>query len=418
MLRCLNLSDVSDIFIVTNEAQKFFVIGQMEELGLQVPAENILIEPSAKNTLPAICFGMDEIKKRFGRSVVGVFPSDHILDEKAMSIINASEKLAAEYLVTFGIKPTGPHTGYGYIKPGEKLDNGMKVLEFREKPELDKAKQYLKEGCLWNSGMFLFDTELFFDELKIHSPLIFAAFAEPDRDETEIYNEMPSISIDYGIMEKSSRVAVVRLDDKWSDLGDFDSLYNESPQNENGNAIYNCDDISIDSTANLIYSRENKVVSLIDVNEMVVVDTADALLVCPRKSCQKVKEVVSRLKEQKNEKAFIHQTVYRPWGSYTVLETSERHIIKNISVPPGKKLSLQLHNHRSEHWVVVKGMAWVQVDDEQFYLRQGESTFIKPGIKHRLSNPGKIPLEIIEVQLGEYVAEDDIVRFEDEYGRM
>jgi mannose-1-phosphate guanylyltransferase/mannose-6-phosphate isomerase len=416
--RCLKLSDISEIFVVTNEAQKFFVSGQIEELGLHVPVENILIEPQGKNTLPAICFGMHEIQKKFGKCLAAVFPSDHILDIKAMEKIKSAQDLSSKYLVTFGITPSAPHTGYGYIKPGKNLEIGSKVLEFREKPGLEAAKKYIQEKCLWNSGMFMFDTDVFFKELKKHAPDIMAAFTQKDKKIKEIYNELPSISIDYGIMEKSDNVAVVPLEYKWSDLGDFDSLFQEAQKNENGNASYNCDDLSLNSNGNLIYSKKDKIVSLIDVKDMVVVDTPDALLVCPRKSCQKVKEIVTSLKSQKNEKAFFHRTVYRPWGSYTTMEESERSKIKNITVTPGKKLSLQIHNHRSEHWVVVRGMAWINVDGKEFYLRQGESTFIKAGIKHRLSNPGTIPLEIIEVQLGDYVGEDDIERFEDDFGRV
>lgn len=417
VLRCLKLSKPSEMFIVTNEAQKFFVTGQVGEIGINIPKENILIEPEGKNTLPAICFGMREIEKRFGSSVAGVFPSDHILDIKTMDTIAGAGKLAAEYLVTFGVIPTSPHTGYGYIKPGKTIERGFKVSEFREKPELEKAVKYLEEGCLWNSGMFMFSTGVFFSELKAHAPDIFAAFVSK-KDIQQIYHELPSISIDYGIMEKSKRVAAVRLEYNWSDLGDFDSMYAQSKKNEKGNAAYNCDDASLNSTSNLVYSKQGKIVSLIDVNDTVIVDTADALLVCPRKSSQKVKEIVTKLKEMKDERALVHQTVYRPWGSYTVLEHSKRHKIKNIRVAPGKKLSLQLHNRRSEHWVVVKGTALVQVDGEEFHLREGESMFIKPKTKHRLSNRGDTALEIIEVQLGDYVGEDDIVRFEDEFGRV
>ena len=418
VLRCLKLSDRSEIFVVTNEAQKFFVSGQIEELGIEIPQKNILIEPQGKNTLPAICFGMNEIIKHYGKCTVGVFPSDHTLDMAAMEQIKKAAKLCSKYLVTFGITSVSPHTGYGYIKPGKDLEIGSKILEFREKPGLEAAKKYIREKCLWNSGMFMFDTGVFFKELQKYTPDILAAFTQYGADIEKIYNEIPSISIDYGIMEKSDKVAVVRLESKWSDLGDFDSIFQETEKNEKGNAVYNCDDLSLNSTDNLIYSRKGKAVSLIDVNDMVVVDTADALLVSPRKSCHKVKDIVTSLKDQNNEKALFHLTVYRPWGSYTTLEESDRHKIKIIMVTPGKKLSLQLHNHRSEHWVVVKGMAWIRVDDKEFYLRHGESTFIKAGIKHRLSNPGTIPLEIIEVQLGDYVGEDDIERFEDDFGRV
>jgi mannose-1-phosphate guanylyltransferase/mannose-6-phosphate isomerase len=414
--RCLTLSDITEIFVVTNESQKFFVSGQIKECGYDIPVENILIEPKGKNTLPAICFGMREIEKRYGKSVVGVFPSDHILDRGVMKIIAGAESMASDSLVTFGITPRSPHTGYGYIKPGQALGDGFGVLEFREKPVLAQAKKYVTEGCLWNSGMFLFNTELFFSELKTYVPDVFKAFEASD-DIHAVYEVVPSISIDYGIMEKSSRVAVVRLDEKWSDLGNFDAMYDEFEKDGSGNVVYICDNVSIGSTDNLIYSKPKKLVSLIDVSGMVVVDTPDALLVCPRSSSQKVKDLVTMLKKKDDERAYLHQTVYRPWGSYTVLESSERHKIKNIMVMPEKRLSLQLHHHRSEHWVVVKGMAQVQVDGREFFLSPGESTFIKGGVKHRLSNPGKIPLEIIEVQLGDSVAEDDIVRFDDEYGR-
>ncbi len=415
--RCLGISDIKEIFVVTNESQKFFVIGQIKELGYDFPNENILVEPEGKNTLPAICFGMREIEKRHGSAVVGVFPSDHILDKSAMKTIAGAEALTRDYLVTFGIVPSSPHTGYGYIKPAQAIGTGYRVSEFREKPAIDEAIKYVKEGCLWNSGIFLFDTGVFFAELNTHAPLVFKAF-ELSSDIDDIYKNVPAVSIDYGIMEKSVRVAVVRLDAKWSDLGNFDSLYNEFEKDSAGNVVYGCEDVLINSADNLIYSKPKKLVSLIDINDIVVVDTPDALLVCPRSSSQKVKDVVAALKNKNDERAYIHDIVYRPWGSYTILENSERHKIKNITVMPEKRLSLQLHHHRSEHWVVVKGMARVQVDSEEFFLRPGESTFIRAGVKHRLSNPGKLPLEIIEVQLGDAVDEDDIVRFDDEYGRL
>lgn len=403
-----------------NESQKFFVVGQIKELGYEISIENILIEPEGKNTLPAISFGMCEIEKRFGRSVVGVFPSDQILDENAIKTIVSADKIASNYLVTFGIVPKSPHIGYGYIKPAEEIEIGNKVSEFMEKPNLSNAKKYIDEGCLWNSGMFLFDTNLFFAELKEHAPEFEEAFDKSSKTSNieDIYRKLPSISIDYGIMEKSQRVAVVKLDHEWSDLGDFDAIYDEFKKDESRNVIYECDDVLIGSTDNLIYSKPNKIVSLIDVDDMVVVDTQDALLVCPRKSSQKVKDVVTALKDKNDERVYLHQTVYRPWGSYTILEKAERHKIKNIMVMPEKSLSLQMHHHRSEHWVVVKGMACIQVNGKQQFLRQGESTFIRSGEKHRLSNYGKIPLEIIEVQLGECVDEDDIVRFDDEHERV
>ncbi|AKB29891.1 Mannose-1-phosphate guanylyltransferase (GDP) [Methanosarcina siciliae T4/M] len=416
VLRCLEVSDVSEIFVVTNEAQKFFVIGQIKEIGYSIPPENVLIEPEGKNTLPAIFFGMKEIGQKFGNSIVGVFSSDHVLDRAAMATISSAEKLASDYLVTFGVVPTFPHTGYGYIKAAEPCEPGYRVSEFREKPDFETAQKYIEEGCLWNSGMFLFETGLFFEEVKKHAPSIFACF-ERGGSIDEIYACVDNVSIDYGIMEKSDKVAVVKLNQKWSDLGNFAAIYDELEKDSVGNVVYECDPMLLNSDGNLVYSKCGKIVSLIDIKDMVIVDTSDALLICPKSSSQKVKEIVSDLKGRNDERAFIGQTVYRPWGSYTLLDVSPGHKIKNITVLSDHKLSLQLHYHRSEHWVVVKGMACVEVDGEQFFLRPGESTFIRAGQKHRLSNPGKVPLEIIEVQLGELVDEGDIVRFNDVYGR-
>ena len=415
VLRCQEISDPSGIFIVTNESQKFLVSGQLEEIESNIPKENVLIEPMGKNTLPAICFGLHEIEKRFGRSTVGVFSSDHLMDAEAMETIAGAQELSHDYLVTFGVVPDCAHTGYGYINPGAAVGNGYEVSGFREKPNIEDAKRYVDDGYLWNSGMFLFDTELFLAEVAAYAPELVDAFSSGDINEA--YDAMPSISIDYAIMERSDKVAVVRLDHRWSDMGNFDAMYNEFEKNADANVVYDCDDVTLNSSGNLIYSEKNKLVSLIDVDDMIVVDTPDALLVCPRASSQKVKDVVDILKAEQDSRADLHMTVYRPWGRYTILEDSDLHKIKNIMVIPGKKLSVQLHHHRSEHWIVVKGMACVEVDGEHYFLRQGESTFIRAGVKHRLSNPGKVGLEIIEVQLGEYLGEDDIVRFDDEYGR-
>jgi mannose-1-phosphate guanylyltransferase/mannose-6-phosphate isomerase len=264
--------------------------------------------------------------------------------------------------------------------------------------------------------MFLFETQLFFEEVEKHVPSVSACF-ENGKDINEIYACVDNISIDYGVMEKSDRVAVVKLEQKWSDLGNFAAIYDEFEKDPEGNVVYQCDPLLLNSDGNLVYSKCGKIVSLIDIKDMVVVDTSDALLICPKSSSQKVKDIVTTLKDREDERADIGQTVYRPWGSYTLLEASAEHKIKNITVLPNHKLSLQLHYHRSEHWVVVKGMACVEVGGQQSFLRPGESTFIRAGEKHRLSNPGKVPLEIIEVQLGELVDEADIVRFDDAYGR-
>ncbi|WP_407282017.1 mannose-1-phosphate guanylyltransferase/mannose-6-phosphate isomerase [Methanolobus sp. WCC1] len=415
-LRCLEISDVEEIFVVTNKEQRFFVSGQVQELGYELPPENLLIESVGKNTLPAISFGMKTIKDRYGDANVGIFSSDHILDTSAMDVIASAEELAKNNLVTFAIMPTSPHTGYGYIKPAESLGIGYKVSDFREKPDKETAIKYIEDGCLWNSGMFLFNTEIFFEELKKYAPDVYKLFSDIE-DIDIVFKNVQSISVDYGIMEHSDKVAVVKLTQKWSDLGNFAAIYEEFDKKGNCNSINDSDSVCINSERNLVRSKSGKIVSLIDINDMIVVDTPDAILVCPRDSSQKVKDVVNELKARDDERVKLGQTVYRPWGSYTVLDNRDNHIIKNITVLPERKLSLQMHYHRSEHWVVVKGMACVQVNDKKFFVRPGESTFIRAGEKHRLSNPSKIPLEIIEVQLGEYVDEDDIVRFDDEYGR-
>jgi mannose-1-phosphate guanylyltransferase/mannose-6-phosphate isomerase len=277
---------------------------------------------------------------------------------------------------------------------------------------LKTAETYLKEGYLWNSGMFLFDTQVFIEECKKHALEVVQAFE--DGDISEAYLKVPEISIDYGLMEKTDRAAVVPLETFWSDVGSFDALYEVMDKNSNGNAVRG-DCISINSKNNLLYSE--RLIAAVGVEDMIVVDTKDAILVCSRKDSQKVKDVVKLLKERSDERAEFHRTVYRPWGSFTVLEEGQFYKIKRVTVLPKRRLSLQMHHHRSEHWVVVRGTAKVTIGDNEFLLRSGESTFVPSGVKHRLENPGLLPLEVIEVQIGEYLGEDDIVRFQDDFGR-
>lgn len=413
--RCLKLAGLSEIFIVTNINYKFLVLGQIEELGYNFNESQILVEPTGKNTLPAIYYGVKEIQKQ-GDDIAAVFPSDHLIDdeEKFVKIIKQGEQLAGEYIITYGIRPSKPHTGYGYIKPSMPLELGFEVDEFKEKPDYKTAVDYLEKGYLWNSGMFMFRTEIFTEEVKQLNPQVYESFKSSNINET--YEKTPSISIDYGIMEKSRRVAVVPLNIKWSDLGSFDTFYDEFTDDESGNITFN-GDITVDSSNNLLYTNEDKTVALIGVNDLIVVDEKDALLICKKDQSQKVKEVVDRLKDKDDPRADFHLTTYRPWGSYTILEEGLFYKIKRITVLPGKKLSYQLHHHRSEHWIVVKGTARVTVEGVESFVRSGESTFVKTGFKHRLENPGKVLLEVIEVQLGEYLEEDDIVRFDDDFGR-
>jgi len=409
--RAARLSGTDGIYIVTNEIHRYLAKNQVEELGYSIGDDHFLAEPEGKNTLPAIAWAMQRIKKTTPSATAVVFPSDHMLDNSALDTIAAAEPLAENYLVTFGVKPTSPHTGYGYIKPGKPLAIGAVVEEFREKPDEKTAESYVRAGYLWNSGIFLFSTTCFFEELKRYNPSMYAAFAGTD---TPDYSRLKSISIDYGLLEHSKRVAVVPLEVPWSDLGTFKALYDVEKHDAEGN-VGSAEYLSAKN--NYVYAPEKRI-GLIGVHDLVVVDTTDALLICDKEHTEKVKDLVNRYNRRHDPVTRFHRQVHRPWGSYTELECSSVYKIKRVSVKPGQKLSLQLHHHRSEHWVVVKGTAEVELNGESRLLRQGESTFVHSGTRHRLINPGVIPLEVIEVQLGEYLEEDDIVRFEDDYGRV
>lgn len=414
--RCLKLANINHVYIVTNKDYKFLAMGQIEELGYKYNESNILVEPQGKNTLPAIYYGVKEIQKNHGDDIVAVFPSDHLIDEqdKYIEIIKQGYHLVNEYVITYGICPTKPHTGYGYINPKESIEVGFKVGEFKEKPDQETAVSYINNGYLWNSGMFMFRTDVFEKELVRYSKDVFDAFEKENIN--EVYDQTPSISIDYGIMEKSDRVAVIPLDIKWTDLGSFDAFFEQFPQDSDGNVVFD-GDMLVDSRNNLLYTDKDKAVAVLGVNDLIIVDEKDALLICTKDYSQRVKDVVDRLKDLNDPKADFHLTTYRPWGSYTILEEGLFYKIKRISVLPGKKLSYQLHHHRSEHWIVVKGTAKVTVEEREFLVLSGESTYVGMGSKHRLENPGKVLLEVIEVQLGEYLEEGDIVRFDDDFGR-
>jgi len=408
--RARRLSGPDEIYVVTNEIHRYLVRNQIEEMGQKIDDDHILAEPEGKNTLPAIAWAMQRIRSVSPSATAVVFPSDHLLGDAALDQIRDAEPLAKKYLVTFGIRPVSPHTGYGYIRPGKPLATGNIVEEFKEKPDEKAAKDYVRKGYLWNSGIFLLSTGCFFAELKKHSPSLFAAFAGNDPVD---YAGLESISIDYGLLEHSKRVAVVALNADWSDLGTFKALYDVEQHDPEGNV----------GKAEFLSARNNfvhapgKQVGLIGVSDLIVVDTADALLVCHTAQAEQVKQLVSRYNEQDLEVTKFHRKVHRPWGSYTILEDTPFYKIKRVTVNPRQKLSLQLHHHRSEHWIVVSGTAEVVLNTETRLLNQGESTFVRSGTRHRLKNPGVIPLEVIEVQLGEYLKEDDIVRFEDDYGR-
>lgn len=406
-------------FIVSNTEQYFLAMDQLEEL--EQTNNQYLLEPVARNTAPAIalaCFALDK------EELVLVTPSDHLIkneDEYKKVIQRAKELALKDHLVTFGIKPTFAEIGFGYIEA-----KGEDVAAFHEKPDFDTATAYLEKGnYYWNSGMFCFKAGVFLSELKKYSPKIYEASKEAFevskkdgliRIGHDHMSNIPEDSIDYAVMEKSTKVKVVPSDIDWSDVGSFDALYEELPKDESNNT-QNPNHIGVDSKNNLIYGNERKIAT-VDIEDCIIVDTGDALLVSKKGSSQKVKKVVQELQTTNYAPLTnIHLTGHRPWGTYTVLEDSLGYKIKRIEVKPGKRLSLQKHFHRNEHWIVVSGTATVTVGEETRLVRPNESTYIKMGEVHRLANEGKIPVVLIEAQVGEYTGEDDIVRIDDDFKR-
>jgi mannose-1-phosphate guanylyltransferase/mannose-6-phosphate isomerase len=409
-LRACALSQPENIMVVTNEIHQFLVRDQIEELGYGIRDANLLREPEGRNTLPAISWSVREIARQDPDALVAVFPSDHMLGPEAIGEIRAASGLAADHLVTFGIRPSGAHTGYGYIAPGEKEGVGFRVKQFKEKPDQKTAEEYVRAGYLWNSGMFLFSVKVFQEELNRYQQEISSAFESTDLE----YGKLPSLSIDYGLLELSDRVMTVPLTAKWTDLGTFAAWYEISRKDGLDNTgSYE----GIDSSGNFV-STGDRMTALIGIRDTIVVDTDDALLVCRRDMAEQVGDLVKKLKKQDNPITEYHRTVFRPWGSYTQLEETAGYKIKRLTVSPGKRLSLQRHHHRSEHWVVVHGTADVELGEEHQFLRPGESTYVPAGVMHRLGNSGKIPLEVIEVQIGEYLEEDDIERTSDDFQRV
>lgn len=408
--RALLVSSEKEIFIVTNDEHKFLVENQLIELKIDA---NILTEPKGKNTLPAITYAITEILKKNSEEIVLVLPADQLIqsDINYENAIKSATKLAKTHLTTFGVVPTTPHTGYGYILPGDKIGDGYAVTTFIEKPDKKKAEEYVSKGYLWNAGMFCFSISIFIEEMKKHAPSILEAFSG---DVNNAYDSTPKISIDYGLMEKTEKAAVIPLPVSWNDMGSFDAYYHVNKKDQNGNVVSG-EYFSPDGENNLIIS--DRMVTTIGCSDMAIVDTADVLLLCPRKSSQLVGSIADALQKKGDKRASLHATVHRPWGHYTTLLKEKGFMIKKITVNPRSRISLQYHHHRSEHWVVVSGTAEVINGTESFFVRTGESTFVPSGVKHRLSNPGLIPLEVIEVQIGEYLTEDDIIRIEDDYKR-
>lgn len=411
------------LYTVTHEDHRFEVKGQLAELSAGA-VNGVLAEPVARNTLPAIAWATNEIFRINPDAIVGVFPSDHAIGDEAafLRAWEAAETSAAkDYLTLIGIAPTAPATGYGYIQPGESLGitghpEPRHVLRFVEKPPQEKAHQFVADGYLWNGGMFIFRAGAFMQMLAKFQPQIYQTVTSMQAGEmSEIYAQMPNISIDYGLAEKADKVAVVSVDMNWSDLGSWDSIYQRHQKDSAGN-IFEGDVLAMDTQDSLLWNSHGLLATL-GLKNIAIIQTADATLVCDRSRTEDIKQLVTRVQQTHPQLTETHLTVHRPWGTYTVLEEGPNFKIKRIVVNPGAKLSMQMHHHRSEHWVVVTGVAKITSGDQEIRLEKNQSTYIPKTQRHRLENPIEVPLQIIEVQCGDYVGEDDIVRFEDTYGR-
>ncbi len=426
--RLLQTVSADHIVTITNDKQQFIVKQQLAEID-PLLIENILVEPQSKNTLPAIAWGSLVIIRRDPNAIIGVFPSDHLIqnvDAFSLALQQAQNIAATGRVVTFGIQPTYAATGYGYIQAGLELEpnSAYEINRFAEKPDFETASKYLAEGnYYWNAGMFAFQAKVLLQELEQHQPAMYQALQELSdlSDEliitqvADVFSKLPNLSIDYGIMEHSKQGAVVPVDFNWNDVGSWNSYYSVEEKDADQN-VSQGEVISIDTESSLLISDKG-LIAAVGMKDVVIVKTDDAVLVSPRDRVQDVKKVVSELKERNSSLIEAHNTVRRPWGEYTVLEEGPCYKIKRIAVDPGQKLSLQMHKHRAEHWVVVSGRAKVQNDEDIYEIEINESTYIPCGNKHRLENPGQEQLHIIEVQTGAYLGEDDIVRFEDNYGR-
>ena len=419
--RLLEHVDATHLFTVTHEDHKFQVKGQLSEIAPEALA-NVLAEPCARNTLPAIAWAVQQINQKDANATIGVFASDHAIDNQ-VAFLQAWEaaELAAQddYLVLLGIKPHEPATGYGYIKPTtHELNAGVyEVDKFVEKPDLAKAKQFLQDGYLWNSGMFVFKASAFMNMLNQYQPAVAQQVSALQADTlAQQYADFPNLSMDYGLAEKAEKVAVVPVDMAWSDLGSWDSIYAKRDKDNSGNVIHG--EVYSEETQDSLIWASRGVIATMGLKNIAVIQTTDATLVCDRSRAEDIKNLVAQIKQNRPELTELHRTVHRPWGTYTVLEEGANFKIKRIVVNPGAKLSMQLHKHRAEHWVVVSGVATITNNEIEFTLNENQSTYISKTHRHRLENKGTEPLAIIEVQCGGYVGEDDIVRFDDKYGRV
>lgn len=428
--RAMNLPDVSLVTTVTNRDLFFKTKDEYRESAARVPDSAFILEPVGRNTAGAIAVAAQWIMQAHGPdAILLILAADHLIaheDTFAKAVAQAVKLARAGGLVTFGVKPTRPETGYGYIEA-----DGHSVRRFVEKPDLAKAQEYLASGrFLWNSGMFCFGAGALLQQLREHAPEVYESataclaasktMSSPGVQQIELdrpgFSAVPSVSIDVALMERSKLVAVVPADLGWSDVGSWTALSELTPPDAAGNRIEG--EVLLHEASNCFVRSEDRVVAMVGVDDLIVVDTVDALLVASRAHAQNVKAIVDQLKKRGNETYRLHREVHRPWGTYTVLEEGNRFKIKRIVVRPAASLSLQMHHHRNEHWIVVSGMARVVNGESEMFVNTNESTYIPAGHKHRLENPGMIDLVMIEVQSGEYLGEDDIVRLQDNYGRV
>jgi len=429
ILRLNGLENLKDPIIVCNADHRFLVAEQCQQIDIKNPT--ILLEPIGRNTAPAIAAAALQSIKDTNDVVLLVLSADHVIQDveafhQAINI--ASNQARSGKLATFGIVPTDANTGYGYIKSSkDNADGAYKVEEFVEKPDLQNAQSYLEQGnYLWNSGMFMFKIDTFISELTTYSPDIVKSVnnainkAEKDLDfirlDKQAFESSPSDSIDYALMEKSDNVVVVPLDAQWNDIGDWSALYDIGTKDNNGNVIQG--DVFTEETTNTYINANHHMVATIGVQDLVIVDTSNATLISTKDKAQEVKKIVEQLQHQDREERYYHRKVYRPWGWYESIEVDVHFQVKRLHVNPGAKLSLQMHYKRAEHWVVVSGVATAINGEDVLTLTEGESTYIPVGTTHGLENKTNERLEIIEVQSGTYLGEDDIVRFEDIYGRV
>jgi mannose-1-phosphate guanylyltransferase len=426
-LRRLDGLDCAAPYLICNEDHRFIVAEQCRAIGVECGA--IVLEPAARNTAPAIALAALQAMSGGDDPVLLILAADHHIADPAAfraAVTIGADLVREDQLLTFGVVPEVPETGYGYIKAGAAIGAGAhQVARFVEKPDLATARKYLAEGgYFWNSGMFMFKASTYLKELETHRPDIFKACREAAKTMSNDldfkrpgaeFSKCPSESIDYAVMEKTRRSVVLPANFGWSDVGSWKALWEVSQRDKDGNHIRG-DVVTVDTTGSLLLS-EGRLLATVGIDDLMVIETADAVLVAQRDHAQDVKRIVEKLRATKRSEHQTHQRVYRPWGSYETVEQGDRYQVKRLTVNPGATLSLQMHHHRSEHWIVVQGTATVTCGDKEFVVHENESTYIPIGSKHRLANPGKIPLHLMEVQVGSYLGEDDIVRFQDAYGR-